>query len=248
MYSWCTTACRLGDSAAMTLLTIRPDGSMTETPDAGADREATRDHQGPVAAIVLAAGMSTRMGRNKLLLELSGEPVVRRAVRRALSAGLSPVVVVTGHESARVAQAIGELATECRVIVNDDHARGVNSSLRAGIAALPASAVAAVVILADMPFVTSEMLTGLVSTYRASARGASTTALVISDYAGVNAPPMLFDRALFPELQRDEGEGCGRAVVARHRAAGMVLHWPAEALHDVDLPDDYERAARSEGS
>lgn len=194
------------------------------------------ERTGTVAGVVLAAGSSTRMGKNKLLFDLDGEPVVRRAVRRAVAAGLDPVITVLGHEAERVRRELDDLAPCCRIVVNPDYARGVNSSLKAGIAALPATAAAAVVLLADMPFVTAEMIATLVARYRAS-----TAPLVISDYEGVNAPPMLYDRALFHELQAMEGEGCGKQVVRRHRTEAVVVDWPAAALTDLDVPSDYER-------
>jgi molybdenum cofactor cytidylyltransferase len=192
------------------------------------------ERTGPVAGVVLAAGASTRMGENKLLFELEGESVVRRAVGQASAAGLDPVVVVLGHDADRVR---GELASlSCRCVVNPDYASGINSSLKTGIATLPATAPAAVVLLADMPFVTAAMLATLVERY-----GAGTAPLVISDYDGVNAPPMLYDRSLFPELLMMEGEGCGKQVVRRHRSEADVVAWPAVALTDLDVPDDYAR-------
>lgn len=194
------------------------------------------ERTGTVAGVVLAAGSSTRMGKNKLLFDLEGEPVVRRAVRRAAAAGLDPVIAVLGHEAQLVRRELDGLAPPCHIVVNPDYARGINFSLKTGIAALPATAAAAVVILADMPLVTAEMIATLVTRYRAS--GAP---LVISDYEGVNAPPMLYDRALFQELRAMEGEGCGRQVVRRHRARAVVVGWPAAALTDLDVPSDYER-------
>jgi molybdenum cofactor cytidylyltransferase len=191
---------------------------------------------GAVAGVVLAAGSSTRMGENKLLLQLEGEPVVRRAVRRAIEAGLDPVIAVLGHDADRVRRELDGLGPQCRIVVNPDHARGVNASLKAGIAAVPATAAAAVVMLADMPFVTADMIATLVATYRGI-----TGPLVVSDYDGVNAPPMLYDAALFPELRTMEGEGCGKAVVKRHRSEATTVAWPAIALTDLDVPDDYER-------
>jgi molybdenum cofactor cytidylyltransferase len=174
------------------------------------------------------------MGENKLLLRLDGETVLLRAVRRAAAAGLDPVIVVLGHEAER---ALAELSgLPCLPVVNPDYARGLNASARAGIAAVPASARAAVVLLADMPFVTDRMILGLVERYRAS-----DAPLVISEYAGVQAPPTLYDRSLFAELGEAEGEGCGKRVVRRHRGEAEVLAWPAAALADLDRPEDYER-------
>jgi len=188
---------------------------------------------GRVAGILLAAGTSSRMGRNKLLLELDGEPLLRRAARRALTAGLSPLVVVLGHEADRARAALDGL--DCRTVVNPGFEAGITSSLHAGLAEVPGEAAALVVILADMPHVSSEMLAGLVRRYRAGA-----APLVISDYEGVNAPPMLYDRSLFGELAAMPGPGCGRQVVKRHRDEADVCTWPAAALADVDVPEDYE--------
>ncbi len=187
------------------------------------------------AAIVLAAGTSSRMGgRNKLLLEAGGEPLVRRAARAALEGGLDPVVVVVGHEAERVRGALAGLA--CRTVDNPDYERGMTSSLRAGIAALPEGTPAAVMILADMPGVTAGMLAGL-----AAAHGADSSRrppVVLSDYGGVLAPPTLFDRAVFAELLALPDDRCPRSVVKRHRDAAAVLCWPAAALADLDRPED----------
>jgi molybdenum cofactor cytidylyltransferase len=92
------------------------------------------------------------------------------------------------------------------------------------------------VVLADMPFVTARMIETLVERYRET-----TAPLVVSDYAGVNAPPIVYDRSLFAELGAMEGEGCGKQVVKKHRSEAVAVPWPAEALADVDVPEDYER-------
>ena len=189
---------------------------------------------GPVAGILLAAGTSSRMGSNKLLLELDGESVVRGAVRRALAGGLSPVLVVLGHEPDTVRQEIEDLP--CRCVLNPLYEQGINASLGRGVEAVPPEARAAMVVLADMPFVSPEMIAAMLARYRAT-----TALLVVSDYAGVNAPPIVYDRDLFPELLATTGEGCGREVVRRHRGEAEVATWPAAALADLDVPEDYDR-------
>lgn len=198
------------------------------------------DRTGPVAGILLAAGTSSRMGSNKLLFELKGESVLRGAARRALAGGLSPLLVVLGHQAERAGQELAGLP--CQVVINPDFEQGINSSLKSGVAALPAEAAAAMVMLADMPFVTPEMIAGLIARYRATE-----APLVISDYEGVNAPPMLYDRSLFEELLAMTGEGCGRQVVRRHRDEAEVLSWPAAALTDLDVPEDYARVKSGQG-
>jgi len=196
------------------------------------DRVESRE--GPVAGILLAAGTSSRMGNNKLLFELEGESILRRAAKRALAGGLSPLVVVLGHESDKAARELEGLP--CQWALNPLYEQGINSSLKSGIMAVMSKARAAMVLLADMPFVTPEMIAAMIDRYRTT-----TASLVISDYDGVNAPPMLYDRSLFNELLMMTGEGCGRQVVKRHRDEAEVLPWPVSALSDIDVPEDYAR-------
>jgi molybdenum cofactor cytidylyltransferase len=174
------------------------------------------------------------MGQNKLLLRVDGEALVARAARRAAAAGLDPVLVVLGHEADRVGQELDGVV--CRRVLNPDHGTGQASSFRAGVGAVPAEAPAAVVLLADMPHVTVEMIAALVARYRQTG-----AALVVSEYGGVHAPPTLYDRSLFDEIRGMSGDGCGRQVVRRHRGEAEVVPWPAERLADLDEPKDLEQ-------
>lgn len=196
---------------------------------------------GAIAGILLAAGTSSRMGRNKLLFEVAGECLLRRSARLALEGGLSPLVVVLGHEPEKAWREIEDLP--CRRALNPLYEQGINSSLKSGVMAVPPEPRAAMVLLADMPFVTPEMIAALIARYRATE-----APLVISDYEGVNAPPMLYDRSLFSELLTMTGEGCGRQVVKRHRHEAEVLAWPTAALADLDVPEDYEKFLAAQGS
>jgi len=194
-----------------------------------------------VAGVVLAAGSSSRMGQNKLLLDLGGETVVHRAVRNATEAGLDPVVVVLGHDAGRVQVELFGL--RCRCVVNPQHAEGVRTSLQLGVREVAADAHALVVVLADMPFVTAAMIRAVAERHRET--GAS---LVISQYgdarggAPVDAPPILYDRSLFSELLSMTGERCAKRVVGRHRGEASILCWPEQSLRDIDVAEDYEYA------
>jgi molybdenum cofactor cytidylyltransferase len=184
-----------------------------------------------VMAVLLAAGSSTRMGRNKLLLPLGGQAVVRRAVQAAIDSGVDRVVVVLGHEADLVRSQLDGLA--CEVIVNPDYERGVGTSLHAGIRAAAADAV--VVLLADMPFVTAEMIRGVVDRHRST--GAR---LVLSHYGDVQAPPTLYARALFEEVLAEPDERCGKRIARTHADEAAIVSWPESALRDLDVAEDYE--------
>jgi molybdenum cofactor cytidylyltransferase len=188
-----------------------------------------------IVGIMLAAGAATRMGRNKLLLELECEALLHRSTRRSLEAGLDPVLVVLGHEADRARQALGEL--RCRQILNPAWASGMNSSLSAGVQAVPAEAEAAVALLADMPFVDATMIRAVVACWRET--GAP---LVASRYGAVVAPPTLYARALFPLLLGGTGEGRGREVVRAQGDRARFVDWAPEALADLDVAEDLERA------
>jgi molybdenum cofactor cytidylyltransferase len=120
-------------------------------------------------------------------------------------------------------------------VVNPDHAEGAGTSVRTGVRQVEARADALVVVLADMPFVTAEMIASLVERYRATR-----APLVVSHYGDVQAPPTLYDRALFAELLQIPGERCAKQVVRRHEQQAVVVDWPAAALRDIDVPADYE--------
>ncbi len=193
-----------------------------------------------VAGVILAAGASRRMGegKNKMLLELEGESLVRRAARRALAAGLSPVVVVIGHEADRLRAELKDLPLE--LAVNPDFIGATSGSLHQGLNKLGPDVDAAVVMLGDMVRVSAETLAMLV----AAARGTDAP-LVVSRYGDVIAPPLLFRRALFPELLAWTGEGCGKAVVQAHSREAMYVDRPVSLLVDVDTPEDLEAVQKS---
>jgi len=172
------------------------------------------------------------MGRDKLFLDLGGETVLRRIARVALDAGLHPVRVVLGPSAERGRSELRELGVS--TIANSRHADGIQTSLATGVRGLPATCAAVVVLLGDMPFVTPEMVRGLVRRHRERH-----PPLVVSRYGLVTAPPTLFDRSLFPELEQEHR---GRDVARRHRERALVVDWPEEDLADLDVEADYERA------
>jgi molybdenum cofactor cytidylyltransferase len=184
------------------------------------------------AAVILAAGASSRMGRNKMLLDVHGVPMVRRAVLVAIEAGASPVVIVVGNDAAQVREALAGL--DCTFTENADFTGPTSTSLHAGLRVLDESVDATFVLLADMVRVSAEMLRALITSM-----SDSDAPLAVSRYHDVLAPPLLFRRVLWPELLAWHGEGCGKAVVKAHQHDALMHDWPVESLRDVDTPEDY---------
>jgi molybdenum cofactor cytidylyltransferase len=172
------------------------------------------------------------MGRNKMLLDVHGVPMVRRAAQIAIDAGASPVVVVVGNDELQVRGAL--VGLDCVFAVNPDFIGPTSTSLHAGLRALDDSVDATIVLLADMVRVTADMVRALITSL-----AQSDAPLAVSRYGDVLAPPLLFRRAVWPELLAWHGEGCGKAVVKAHQHEALLHDWPDAALRDVDTPEDY---------
>jgi molybdenum cofactor cytidylyltransferase len=191
-----------------------------------------------VSAVVLAAGASTRMGAQKLLLPLGDESIVRRTVRQVCDAGFDDVLVVIGHEGENLLTALEGLPI--RSATNADYHTGMGSSFRTAVEHLGDSE-AAMFALADQPFVTAHEYRTVLDAYRQGAPG-----IVSVRYGTVMAPPHLFTREFFPELARLQHGA--RSMLERHRDRTTVLQFPPDLLMDIDTPEDYGRArSRMEG-
>lgn len=189
-------------------------------------------------AIILAAGSSSRLGRNKQLVHLDGEALVRRAVRTALAAGVERAFVVTGFEHEKVAAELAGLP--CDLVFNALWSEGMGGSLAAGAQALLALATppaAALVVLPDQVEVTAELLGALLAR---AARGPET--IVATAYADTHGPPVLFAAAHFPELAALPRAAGAKTLLLRH--ARVVATVPFEpAAVDIDTPADLARIA-----
>jgi molybdenum cofactor cytidylyltransferase len=195
-----------------------------------------RESRVQVAAVVLAAGGSARMGQPKQLLAIDGQPMVRRVARAVCEAGLDQVVVVTGAHAGEVGRALAGLPVQ--LAHNRDWQEGMSTSLREGLDALRPEIQAALIVLADQPALTARLLGSLVAHYRAT--GAPIVAPVLQ---GKRGNPVLFDRELFDELLAVEGDQGGRAVLTRHAAQVEPVKVDDPAVFfDVDTLQDYAEA------
>jgi CTP:molybdopterin cytidylyltransferase MocA len=181
-----------------------------------------------LAAVVLAAGGSARLGRPKQLLEIGGETLVRRAARLALEAGFDPVLVVLGAQAREIAQALEGLALT--ILENRGWEEGLASSIRAGVAALPQSVEGAAFLLCDQPALELGVLRDLRRTFEADPSRPAGCA-----YAASVGIPALFPRSYFQALAELGGDKGAKGLL---REASLVA-FPAGQT-DLDTPEDVE--------
>lgn len=193
-------------------------------------------NQASIGAVILAAGVSQRMGSPKQLLTFNGNSLLRRAVQTALASQCQPVIVVLGANAERLQTEINDLPVT--VVENSLWAEGMGSSIRTGVAALQGCSehvAGAVLMLCDQPFVTAQTIDRLISAFEQSQPIA-----VASEYAGSRGAPALFSRELFAELSALNSAEGAKQVLKRHREEVLGMAVP-EASWDVDTPADYER-------
>jgi molybdenum cofactor cytidylyltransferase len=191
----------------------------------------------PVAAIVLAAGASSRLGRPKQLLMLGGETLVARAIRLAAEAGATPVIAVLGAYHERISAVIeAEKMNDAIPVVNSDWPQGIATSIHAGLRALEdhaPQASGALILGCDQPRLTAGHLRALLQSF--AAQGAS--AIAASAYAGVAGTPAVFPRAVFADLLALCGDRGARALLTKPTCPLTALPFPGGEV-DIDLPAD----------
>ena len=183
-----------------------------------------------VYALVLAAGLSRRYGRSKLLEELSGMPLLRHALTAAQAACRGKVVLVTGHASEDIVDAASGLADD--VVLNREYRSGIGSSIAKGVSHLTENAAAVMIMLADQPLVTAAHIDQIIEKW-----SNDPDAIVATRYSGVDGPPVLFGHRYFAELCELEGDAGARHVLQAHQDAVGTLEFEQAAI-DIDTPDD----------
>lgn len=207
------------------------------------------------AAIILAAGSSSRMGagRHKLLLPLAGRPVLAHVIDAALASKARPIIIVLGHQGEQVRAQISSYRehSDITLVENPDYLQGMSTSLHMGLrtllvessaqtstSSLPSSAL---VMLGDQPLMTPEIIDTLISRWQTAGK-----LIVAPLYAGKRGNPVLFDARLFTELLATTGDEGGRSVIERHRQeVTMVEMGDARASYDVDTWDAYQQVVEA---
>ena len=214
------------DVAAMGLGGLLKEIATRPQPRAGAeiDMENNGPRRAPViAALVLAAGRSTRFGEaNKLLADLDGLPLVRRTVANVCASRVAAVIVVTGHQAEMVGVALDGL--DVRIVHNPDFVHGLAASLKTGLAALPAGIDGVVVCLGDMPAIEASHIDHLI----AALEPKESRGIIVPVHLGKRGNPVLFAASLIPEMRDAEGDVGAKHVIGRY----------ADAVAEVDLGTD----------
>ncbi|MBK1698042.1 NTP transferase domain-containing protein [Rhodovibrio salinarum] len=216
-------------------------GLLKEIPTRPLPRAAAAPERAPqgdvpprIAALVLAAGQSSRMGgRNKLLAEVDGQPLLLHAVDAAEGAHAAPVMVVTGHAQAEVARLLQGRAVQ--TVYNPAYQTGMASSLRAGLSALPRDIDGVVVLLGDMPGVDAATIDRLIEAFDPDGGAA----IVAASVHGRRGNPVLLARRFFPEIREIEGDVGAKPILQAYPDQVVLVESP-HAFTDLDTPDALE--------
>lgn len=194
-----------------------------------------------VAALVMAAGRSSRMGANKLLMDDGGKPIVARVVEQALAADLAEVVVVTGHQEAEVRAALA--GQTVRVVPCPDHADGMSASLRCGLKALSADVDAALILLGDMPRVDADLMRRMIAAFNPT----EGRAIIVPSFEGKRGNPVLWDRRFFGEMMALAGDVGARHLIGEHaELVTEIESGNAGIFLDIDTPEAYRTLQRDQ--
>ena len=192
-----------------------------------------------VAAVVLAAGLASRMGSQKVVLPLLGRPLVRWVVDAAMGSRAVKTIVVVGHQADLVTEVLkGEAVS---LVPNPDYAQGMSTSLQAGLRAGGAEHDGAVFLLGDQPFVTASLVDLLIERFEQTGK-----AIIRPVVDGRPTNPVLMSKALYAEILRQRGDVGGRRVVEQHSEdICLVAVDDPGLLMDIDSASDYEAARES---
>jgi molybdenum cofactor cytidylyltransferase len=199
-------------------------------------KQPTADSDLKVAAVVLAAGRSSRMGeRMKLLLDIDGMPMIRRTVGNVIAIDPVETVVVTGHRAEEVEAALDRLPI--RIVRNPRHAEGQPTSAAAGVRALTRHCNAVMVVLGDQPLVGPDELRALVAAYRQLDGGS----ILVPHHNGQRGNPIIFAARHIPSIVSGGlNVGC-RKLIDTHPDEVAKVEFASEAFTlDCDTPEDYE--------
>lgn len=191
-----------------------------------------------MSALVPAAGMSTRMGRNKLLLSFKGKPLIAHALDTLLASAVDEIIVVLGYEADQVRAAIGE--RRVRFVENRNYHEGLGSSVHAGFAAIPAQASAIMVYLADQPLLEPGDANFLIRAFAEA--GKTNKSIVVPLFRGQRGNPVIMNSSYKASILAIAGEtGCRRVIKQNPDQVLTVEMETDHVVRDIDTMEEYER-------
>ncbi len=192
-----------------------------------------------IEGIILAAGLSTRMGAPKLTIEIKGVPIIRHVVNAVLASELHRVILVHGPSDSRVKEAVGSLEDDRRLqlVVNPLPQAGMSSSMRKGMESLSSEAAGVMILLGDQPGITGNVINGLLAAFLEER-----IKIVVPVVLGRRTTPVIFPASLFPELMKETGDIGGRNVLKRHADLIVELEMGQDYDDaDLDTPEDLDK-------
>lgn len=194
-----------------------------------------------IGAIILAAGLSNRMGEPKLLLRVKGEPLISYPVSLASENELNPIVIVTGKDMKQLQQSLATYK-DVTYMENPQFESGMASSLKAGIREIQGLVDAAMIFLGDQPFIPSEVIQTLIQEYTLNKEKG--VKIIRPRYAGTPGHPIIFDSSLFEQFESLDGDEGGKRVIQANRKYVKFIDFVNEEWGvDIDTPQDYAQAA-----
>jgi len=189
-----------------------------------------------ISLVVLAAGKSTRMKKNKLLLKIDGETLIEHIMKAAKESSAEEVIVVLGYEAQKIREKLAKL--DCKLVVNENYMKGQSGSVKVGLSAVSSNAEAVMILPADVALIDPESINRVVEEYRKSKNR-----IVIASHQQQSGHPILIDRTLFPEVTKIDEDSFGlKAVINRHRAEIKYVEVGTEnVLIDIDTREEFDK-------
>ena len=191
-----------------------------------------------IGAIILAAGLSKRMGQPKLLLPIKGKPLFRYPLEQAMRNRMKPICLIAGQHMQAFQTESSDLVN-VEYIYNPGYEKGMSSSLKIGIENIKYRTDAAIIFLADQPFVPDLVIQSMIEQFD------NDTRIVRPQYQGNSGHPILIDKSLYDEFLNLEGDQGGKEIIKKYKKDTKILSFDHTFWGmDIDTPEDYRKGVQ----
>lgn len=187
-----------------------------------------------ISAVVLAAGCSSRMGKDKLLVPLNSGTVLGHTINNVLISEIDEVFVVLGHRASEKEKYVKNNFEDLKTVINEDYHQGLSSSVRKGLDAVNSDCQAVIFCPGDLPLVSPAVVRGLIQLFQEQQ-----CPVVYPEYMGIRGNPVLFSKEVFPLFENLSGDEGGRSIIIHSEKRACILKTDCEGvLRDIDTPED----------